>query len=165
MSFEMPALAVHRNGDAGLDPAIELLELAAAGVARDVDGLVLIRDDLDAQIRQAVLHAPYGLFVAGDGARRKDHPVTLFEFDIGMLALRHARERRARLALAPGAQGNDLARRELAEDGFVVEFEIGVEIAGRLGRLDHAEHGPADDDEFAAGGAGGLGDGAETGNV
>src|SRR5262245_66523492 len=124
MSFEMPALAVHRDGDAGLDPAVELLELAAAGVPRDVDGLILVGDDLDAQIRQAVLHAPHGLFVAGDGARRKDHAVALLALDIGMLALRDARERRARLTLAPGAQSDDLARREPGEDGFVVEFEI-----------------------------------------
>src|SRR5262245_62255194 len=138
MSFERPALAVHGNGDAGLDPAVELLELAATGMARDMDGLVLVGDDLNAQIGQAVVHARNGLFVAGDGARGKNHAVALFEFDIGMLALGDARERRARLALAPRAQGDDLARRELGENGFVVEFEIGVEIAGRLCRLDYA---------------------------
>ena len=82
-----------------------------------------------------------------------------------MLALRDARERRARLALASRAQGNDLAPREFGEDGLIVEMKIGVEIAGRLRRLDHAEHGPADDDKLAAGGASGLGDGAETGDV
>src|SRR5262245_63741887 len=138
MSFEMPALAVHRNGDAGLDPAVELFELAAARVPRDVDGLILVGDDLDAQIGQAVLHARHSLFVAGNRTRGKDHAVALFEFDIGMLTLGDTRERCARLALAPRAQGHDLARRKLGEDGLVVEMEIGVEVAGRLRRLDYA---------------------------
>src|SRR5262245_31094218 len=138
MSFEMPTLAVHRNGDAGPDPAVELLELAAARVPRDVDGLILIGDDLDAQIGQAVVHACNGLFVAGDGAGGKNHAVALFEFDIGMLALGDTRERCARLALAPRAQGDDVARRELGEDGLVVEMETGVGVAGRLRRLDYA---------------------------
>ncbi len=73
-----------------------------------------------------------------------------------MLALGDARHGRAGLALAPRAERNDLARRQLGEGRLVVEGKLRVEIAGRLRRLDDAIHGAADHDELAPGGTGGV---------
>ena len=152
----MPPLAMHGDGDLGLYPAIELLELAAARVARDMDGCVLVGDELEAAIGEAVLHAADGLLVAGDGARGEDHPVARIELDVGMLALGDARHGRAGLALAAGAERDDIVGRKLGESPLLVKRQVGVEIAGRLRRLDDTKHGAADHHQLAAGGAGGV---------
>ncbi len=67
-----------------------------------------------------------------------------------MLALSDARHGGAALALAPGAKRHDLPRRDALELGLRKEGEIGVEIAGLLGRLDDAIHGATDHHELPA---------------
>src|SRR5207247_2739825 len=121
MGLEMPALAMHRDGNVGLHPAIELLELAAAGVTRDMNRSVLIGDDFDLVVGQPILHARHRLLVAGDGARGEDHPVAGFELHIGMLAKSDAGHGGARLALAAGAERYHLVRPELGEGRLLEE--------------------------------------------
>ena len=105
---EMPRLAVHGDGDARLHPAVHLLQLLAAGMAGDVHQRVAVGDDVAAQIDEPVLDAADRALVAGDGARGEDDEVALVELDVGMLVLGDARQRRARLALAAGAQQHHL---------------------------------------------------------
>ena len=67
MCLQMSSLAMHGDGDLGLHPAIELLELATPRVAGDMDRRILVGDELEATVGEAVLHAANGLLVAGDG--------------------------------------------------------------------------------------------------
>ena len=126
-------------------------------MARDVNGRVLIGDDLDLHVGQSVLNARHGLLIAGDGAGGEDHPVALRELHVGMLGLSDARHGGAGFALASGAQSHHFAPRQFGEGRFLMEGKIGVEIARRLRRLDDAKHGAADHDELAAGGARAIG--------
>ena len=111
---EMQRLAVHRNGDARLHPAIKLRHLGAARMAGDVHQMRAVGDDLDALPHQPVDELADRLLVARDGARGEDHQVALRERHLGVLVLGDARERGARLALAAGAQRHDLVVRQVA---------------------------------------------------
>src|SRR4029078_12164961 len=113
MRIEMPPLAMHRDGNLRLHPAIELLELAPARVPRHMHRRIALGDHLDAEIGKAVLHAPDRLLVAGDGAWGKYHAIAGFKFHIGMLVLRDPRHGGAGFALASGAERNDFPRRDL----------------------------------------------------
>ena len=78
-----------------------------------------------------------------------------------MLVLGDAGERRARLALAAGAQRQHLVRRQITVAFDAAEILHVLEITGLARDLDHALHGAADNDHFAVGGAGGVGDCAQ----
>ena len=75
--------------------------------------------------------------------------------DVGMVVLGDARERRARLALAAGAERHHLVGRQMAVDVDRAKLLDAVEIAGLARDLRDAVHGAADHDDFAlAGGRG-----------
>ena len=69
--------AMHRNGDAGTDPAIHLGQLVAAGMPRNMDVMVFHRQKPDAARRQLVLHLEDGELIAGNDAAGKDHRVAI----------------------------------------------------------------------------------------
>ena len=75
------------------------------------------------------------------------------ERDVGMLVLGDARQRRARLALAAGAERQHLVGRQIAVGVDAAEVLDAVEIAGLARDLDDALHGAADHHDLAAGGA------------
>ena len=82
-----------------------------------------------------------------------------------MIVVGDARQRRARLALAAGAQRQHLVRRQMAVDIRAAETLHAVEIAGFARHLHHALHGAADHHDLAAGGLRGIGDGAQPRHV
>ena len=90
------------------------------------------------------------LLVAGDDARRKDHDIALFERDVGVVVAGDAGQRGARLALAAGADQQDLVARDVA--GLVLGQKarhIG-EIAVLARRLVHPPQRAADQRHVAA---------------
>ena len=107
----MPRLAVHRHDDLGRSPGVHAPQLIAPRMAGDVHQRFVVGEDIAAGAREVVLDAPDRLLVAGNGARGEDHDVALVERDLRMLLLGDARERRALLALAAGAQEDDVAPR------------------------------------------------------
>ena len=72
------------------------------------------------------------------------------ERDLGMLVLGDARERRARLALAAGAERHDLVGRQIAVGIHRPEILHAVEIAGLARDLHDALHGAADHHDLAS---------------
>ena len=71
-------------------------------------------EQFDAERRQLVVKLVNCEFVARNDARGEDHRVALAQADIGMLAFRDARQRRARFALAAGAEIEHAVRRQFA---------------------------------------------------
>ena len=76
-----------------------------------------------------------------------------------------ARERRARFALAAGAKRHDLVGRQIAIGVDAAKVLHAFEIAGLARNLNHAFHRAADHDDFAPGGARGVGDGANARDI
>ena len=115
MGGEMARLAMHRDRDARPDHLIHAGQLVARRMARDMDEMIRLGDDLDPEPHQRVLQPADRLLVARDDARGKDRDVALFERDVGMVVARDAGQCRARLALAAGADHQDLVARDVAE--------------------------------------------------
>ena len=86
----------------GLDPAIHLLELVAAGMAGDVDEMILLGDHLDAPRHQLIVEIVERALVAGDDLRGEDRRVAGLETDAGMLAVRDPLQGRS--AARPGCR-------------------------------------------------------------
>ena len=87
------------------------------------------------------------------------------ERDQRMLVLGDARQRRARLALAAGAERHDLVGRQVAVGIERAEFADVVEIAGLARDLRDALHGAPDQHDLAAAGGRRLGHGADARDV
>ena len=80
---QVARLAVHRDRDLRLDPAVHLLDLVAAGMAGDVHEVIVLGDHLDAARDQAVVQIVEGALVARDDLGREDHHVLRVEPDDG----------------------------------------------------------------------------------
>ncbi len=111
----------------------------------------------DAARGEIVLEPEDRELVARNDARGEDHRVALAERNVRMLAGGDARERGARLALAPGAEIEDAVSGQAR--GVVLGPDAGeiAEVAGVLRRLDHGAHGAADEHDLAAVCARGIG--------
>ncbi len=96
---------------------------------------------------------PTAFSLPGMVREEKIDEVALVERDLRMLLLGDARQRRARLALAAGAQQYDVAAVEVGELVLVEVAEALRQVAGVDGDLDHAVQGAAGDDELPVGGA------------
>ena len=118
-----------------------------------------------ALLDQAVDDGADRLLVAGDGARGKDHAVALVQGHLRMIVIGDARQRRARLALAPRAQRQHLVGGKMAVEIGAAEILHAVEIAGLARDLHHALHGAADHHDLAARGLGRIGDRAQPRDV
>ena len=162
---KMQRFAMGRDQDFWPHPGDHVEEFGAARMARDVDEMGAVGDDFDALADQAVDHPGHGLLVAGNGAGGKDHAVALGQRDLGMLILGDARQRRARLALAAGAQRQHLVGRQIAVAVHAAEILHTVEIAGLARHLGDALHGAADQNHFATYGARRLGNGADAADM
>ena len=114
---------------------------------------------------QAVDDLADRLLVAGNSARGKDHAVAPRQRYFRMLVARDARQRRARLALAAGAQRNDLVRRQIAIAIRAPKILHAVEMPGLARDLRHALHGAADKNNLTLCGAGGTGDGTQAADM
>ena len=103
----------------GPGPAIHLFQLVAAGMAGDMDEMILLGQHLHAQRRQLVLQLEDRQFVAGNDAGGKNHRIALAQMHKGMVVVGDAGQRRARLALAAGAQIENLVGGQIGGFGGV----------------------------------------------
>ena len=94
VGVQVARLAVDRHGDLRPDPAVHLLELVAAGVARDVDEMVLLGDHLDALTDQQIVQVEQRALVAGDDLGAEDRRVAGLELDPRVLAAGDAHQGR-----------------------------------------------------------------------
>ena len=124
-----------------------------------------VGDDPDARGHERVDDLADRLFIAGNGARRKDDGVAGGEFRGRMLVLRHAGERRARLALAAGGERQYLVARQALERVHAQERRHAVEHPALAGDSDDALYRSPKDQDVPAGGEAGLGRGAKAGDV
>ena len=124
-----------------------------------------VGDDLDARGHERVDDLADRLFVAGNGARRKDDGVAGAEFRGRMLVLRHAGERRARLALAAGGERQYLVARQALERVHAQERRHAVEHPALAGDSDDALDRPPKNADLPSGGEAGLGRRAKAGDV
>ncbi len=126
---------------------------------------VAVGDHADAALGERIHDADDVVLVAGDGARREDDDIALGHLDARMVVEGDAGERGARLALAAGEQHDDLVARQIGVGVLGEERRHVVEHAEFAGDIDDPAHGAADDDDVAAGRAGGKGDRAQTPDV
>ena len=112
MGVQVAGLAVDRDGDLRPDPAVHLLHLVAARVARHVDEVIVLGDDLDALADQLVVQVVERALVAGDDLGAEDHGVAGLEPDPRVLADGDPDKALPRLALAAGAQIEHLVARQ-----------------------------------------------------
>ncbi len=112
MRLEVAVGAVHGHEMGGLHRAHQLPHIVAVAVARGVDGTESGDVRLHAQARGRVQHARDGHFIAGDGPRTQHEPVALGELHPLHLAAHHAGQRAHGLALAAGADDEQLGRWE-----------------------------------------------------
>ncbi len=159
VAVEVAGLAMHGDGDRRAHPLIHLDQLVARRMAGDVDEMVAFGDHLDAHHGELVLQAADRDLVAGDDARGKDHHVVLGQFDIGMVVAGDPRQRGARLALAPGADDQDLVAGQRHRLFLGHERRDVGEIAGRPRRFGDPPQRTAGQHHAAAMGGGDLGDG------
>ena len=105
MGFEMPPLAMHRDGRVGLDPSVKLLEFAAARMARTrgprASWSVMTSTSMSAS---AFCTRPTAFSLPGMVREEKITQSPCVELDVRVLALRDARHGGPGLALAAGAQ-------------------------------------------------------------
>ena len=96
-------------------PGIHLRHLCSARMAGNMHQRSAVGHDLDARGDERVDDPSDRLFIAGNGARRKDHGVSGVQFGRRMVVPSDARKRRARLALAPGGEREDPVTRQALE--------------------------------------------------
>ena len=165
MLEQMQRLAMHRDQQLRPHPGDHVAQFVAARMAGDVDQMGAVGDDLDALRDQAVDDGADRLLVAGNGARGKDHAVALVQRDLRMIVIGDARQRRARLALAAGAQRQHLVGRKMPIEIGAAEILHAVEIAGLARHLHHALHRAPDHHHLAPGRLGGVRDRAQPRDV
>ena len=108
-------------------------------------------DDLRAQSQQAVDHLSDGLFVAGDGAGGNNDEIAGADLHVAVAGLRHAGQRRQRLALAAGGDKHDFLRRVFVDLGNVDEHIVRhMKIAQFLRHLGIGHHTAPADGHLAA---------------
>lgn len=95
---------MHRHRNLRTGPAIHLRQLVAAGMARDVDKVILRRQKFHAECRKLVVQLENRQLVSRNDPRREDHCIAFSKADVGMVIVGDAGQRCARLTLASGAQ-------------------------------------------------------------
>ena len=80
-------------------------------MTRDVNEMILFRNNSNTQIRKPVLQFVYGDFIAWYDARGKHNCVALLQKYVGIVAIHNARQSGAGFGLASGAQVQDFVSR------------------------------------------------------
>ena len=124
-----------------------------------------VGDHLDACAHECVDDLADRLFIAGNGARGKDDGVAGAQFRRRMLVPRHARERRARLALAAGGERQYPVARQALERVHAQERRQAVEHPALARDRDDALDRPPENADLPSGGEAGLGRRAQPGDV
>ena len=123
MDLEHALLAVHGDKVLGLCERVDDLELLLTGVARNVQHIRAVIDDLHALAEELVDDARDGVLVAGDGARRDDDAVAGADLDLLVLGERHAVQGGHLLALRAGGDDDLLFQRHRLD---LVDVDDGV---------------------------------------
>ena len=110
---EHPVLAVDRHHVARPQQREHRPQLLLARVAGDVHGRDLLVQHLGPRARELVDRVVHAQLVPGHRLRGDDHRVARLDRERRVVAVRDARERGHRLALAAGAEREHLAGREL----------------------------------------------------
>ena len=120
-------------------------------MAGNVHAHLLIGDHPGADLGQGVHHAVDGLLVAGNQRRGQDDQIVRGDGDAAVLAARHPRQRRHRLALGAGGDQHHPLGRHLLGGGDVDDVAVlDVQEAEFLGDAHVAHHRPADERHPAA---------------
>ena len=137
----MNRLAVDRHEIGRVRHGQHELELLLAAMTRNVHESIGLVVDLATDLRKRVDDALDGLLVAGNGSGGDDHRVVCGDGKRLVLAIGHTRERGKRLALAAGAQDNDLILGNLVDvigvDDVLVSDAQVAKLAGDLGIGNH----------------------------
>ena len=123
MNLQHTLLAMHGDEVLGLCERVDDLELLLAGVARNVQHIRAVVDDLDSLAEELVDDARDGVLVAGDGARRNDDAVAGADLDLLVLGERHAVQGGHLLALRAGGDDDLLVKRHRLD---LVDVDHGV---------------------------------------
>ena len=114
MLGEVQRFAVGRDQNIRPHPFDHVAQFGAARMAGHVHKVIAVGDHFHALYHQPVDDARHRLLVARNGAGGENHPVAAAECDFRMLVLGDAGECGARLALAAGAERQNLVRRQIA---------------------------------------------------
>src|SRR5699024_8991882 len=153
---QVPPLTVDGHDAAGLDDVVRVQQLAAGGMAGDMDLRIGLRDHAGTELHQAVDDLEHGVLVAGDERGGEDDGVAVADLD-AVVAIGHARQRCHRFALRARAHEDDLVLRVVVDLLDVDERALGhVKVAEVGGDLHVAHHRPADEGDVAAVGVGGV---------
>ncbi|MNL33238.1 hypothetical protein D3C87_1551350 [compost metagenome] len=142
MGLQVQGLAMDRHQHLGLDPGIELAQLAAARVPGDVHQGVIGRDQLDALVNEQVLDVDHFALIAGNGPGREDHPVAGVEIDDWVIAAGDTGDGGARFALTAGADQHAFVARDGLVHILVVHGRKAFEHAQFLGNAHDAVQRP-----------------------
>ena len=132
---QMSRLAVHGHGHLGPHHLVHALQLFLGGMPGDVHEMILLGEDLDAEMRKLVVQAIDRPLVARNDPRGEDHGISRFEHDVGVLVIGDAGKSRARLALATRANQQRLVAREIARLLLGQEPRHALQVSGLPRRL------------------------------
>ena len=124
MLYDVPGLAMHRNGDPGLYPLIHADELVAVRMARDVNEPVFLGNNLGAEGGKLVVQPKDRLLVAGDDLGGEDHGVAGLDHNVGVIVDRDPGERCPPFALAAGAGDERAFRRQIGDLLLAQEMDV-----------------------------------------
>ena len=102
-------------------------------------------NDLTAALQQLVDNVADGALVAGDGVRGDDDEITRADLDLAVIGVRHAGQRRHRLALRTGRREDDLLGRVFLEliqidDQVIGDLDV-AQLARNVHVIDHGTSG------------------------
>ena len=148
----MLILAVDRDEELGLGDGEHHLQVALAGVARNVDLVHGLVNDLGPQLQQVVDHPGHVLFVAGDGGGGDDDIVVGGDADLPVLAGGHPGQGGQRFALAAGGADDQPVGGVAADVVDVHQDAVGdVQVPQLDGLGDDVDHAPAGDGHLPPG--------------
>ena len=150
VQLEHALLAVHGDEILGLCQRVDDLELLLARMARNVQHVRAVVDDLNALAEELVDDTRDGVLVAGDGARRDDDAVAGADLDLLVLGKCHAVQGGHLLALRAGGDDDLLFQRHRLD---LVDVDHGVfrrlHVAEVHGDFCHVFHAAARDGDLA----------------
>src|SRR4051794_13258943 len=117
-------------------------------MARYVNKLGAVGDDLNALHNKAIDNRPDSLLVAGNGARGKNDAITLVKRDLRVIVIGDARQCRTGLALASRTQRQHLVGRKMAIEIGPSKALDALKMSSFTRNLHDPLHGTPDHDHF-----------------
>ena len=139
----MTGLTVNGDRHFRFDPLIHRCQFIAAGMAGDVNEMVLLRNHADTRPREIVLHFKDRDIIARNDPRGEDHCVSFLQDNVPMGIRRDAGKCRPRFPLRSGAQEQDFVFWQIARILRLNKRRQVFQVACVARRCDHSKHGPA----------------------